>query len=57
MSAGACYAHTSIAMETLESINAIVAEKAKAASVIPGGGDATASLEMKAKPGDIDCGC
>jgi AhpD family alkylhydroperoxidase len=57
MSAGACYAHTSIAMETLESINAIVAEKAKAASGIPGGGDATASLEMKAKPGDIDCGC
>jgi AhpD family alkylhydroperoxidase len=59
MSAGACYAHTGIAMETLENVKAREAEKAKAKASASGGGEAAIGVEIKAKPGDgdIDCGC
>ncbi|MGE5445050.1 MAG: carboxymuconolactone decarboxylase family protein [Ignavibacteriales bacterium] len=56
MAAGACYAHTSIAMETLGATKAREEERVKAASGTSGGGEVTASPEMKAKP-NIDCGC
>jgi AhpD family alkylhydroperoxidase len=54
MAAGACYAHTSIAMETLANIKAREEEKVRATSL--GSTEVTASPEIKAKP-DIDCGC
>lgn len=56
MAAGACYAHTGIAMETLGTIKAKEGEKVKSASDTSGGREATAIPEIKAKS-DIDCGC
>lgn len=52
MAAGACYAHTGIAMETLGTIKTREEEKVKAAS----GREVVDSPKMKAKS-DIDCGC
>jgi len=52
MAAGACYAHTGIAMETLGTIKTREAEKTKAAS----GREVMDNPAMKAKS-DIDCGC
>ena len=56
MAAGACYAHTGIAMETLGAIKVREEEKIKVASGTSEGREVVASPEIKAKP-DIDCGC
>lgn len=56
MAAGACYAHTAIAMETLGNMKAREEEKVKPAVGASSGREVTANPEIKAKP-DIDCGC
>jgi len=62
MSAGACFAHTGLAMETLQEIKE---RKSKGSPAAAGGAGsagkaesaAVAQSNLKDSPGDIDCGC
>lgn len=59
MAAGACYAHTGVAMEALQKYNSRESQKASSASESGKQSDVETATQQNLKdtPGDIECGC